>query len=308
MMNTVRLNTGAEMPVIGLGTWKSEPGKVGAAVEYALTECGYRHIDCASIYHNEKEIGGALARIFSHGGIKREDLFITSKLWNTDHAKDDAIKACKKTLTDLQLDYLDLYLMHWSIAQKPYSPLEYTMGLVKADSVSVRETWESMEELVALGLVRSIGVANFTGAMLMDLLSYASRVPAMNQIELHPYNQQARLIEYCFSKNIAVTAYSPLGSPGTLDKKKNHPVLLSDPLIGSIADTHLVSCAAVLIRWALQRKTVVIPKSINKERIKENIAAFDFELSKDDMQKIGELERRHRFVDPWEWWKIPYFD
>ncbi len=305
--NYVLLNTGAKMPIIGLGTWKSSPEKVGQAVAYALSDGGYRHVDCAAVYGNEKEIGCSLKSIFLSGKIKREDTFITSKLWNTKHAKGDVVAACKTTLVDLQLEYLDLYLMHWGIARAEEENPD-TQGMLMEKSVSVRETWEAMQELVKKGLVRAIGVANFTGAMVVDLCSYARVKPAMNQIELHPYNQQRRLVEFCQRNNIAVTAYSPLGSPGNIEGKEGEPILVEDRNVLAIAKTHGKSPAQILVRWAIQRGTIVIPKSVTPERIAENINVFDFELSAQEMELIGTLDQKHRFVDPYDWWKIPYFN
>jgi diketogulonate reductase-like aldo/keto reductase len=313
----MKLNTGALMPILGLGTWKSGLNKVKDAVIYAISECGYQHIDCAAIYCNEKEIGEAFKEVFKKNTIKREDIFITSKLWNTDHNKDNVEKACEKTLSDLNLEYLDLYLMHWGVAIPPNEkPLDNPQGrlapqldengILITEKVSIRETWEAMEKLVERGLVKAIGIANFTAPMLIDLLSYAKIKPAVNQIEIHAYLQQPELLEFCKYNNIVVTAYSPLGSPGN-SKDKGFPFLLEDNIINEITNTYNKTPAQVLIRWAIQRETVVIPKSVTPERIKENIDIFDFELSDADMKKIKELDKNLRFVDPYLWWKIPYF-
>lgn len=311
------LNTGASMPTIGLGTWKSTPDKAGLAVEYALTECGYRHIDCAAIYNNEKEIGKTFKKVFESKTRSREDVFITSKLWNTDHRKSDVRQACEATLADLNLEYLDLYLMHWGIAipahnAPPNNPSgRWTeqlneKGFLITEKISVRETWEAMQELVEIGLVRAIGVANFTAPMVIDLLSYAQIKPAVIQIELHAYLQQPELIAFCKYNNIVVTAYSPLGSPGNY-QAKGFPALVEDNTIVKIANSHNKTTAQILIRWGIQRKTVVIPKSVTPARIKENIDVFDFELSEEEMKIIKNLNRNLRFVNPCEWWKIPYF-
>jgi diketogulonate reductase-like aldo/keto reductase len=312
------LNTGAQMPQVGLGTWKSAPEEVGQAVEYALAEAGYNHIDCAAIYRNEKEIGQAFKKVFGTGARRREDVFITSKLWNTEHPRQRVRAACEKTLSDLNLEYLDLYLMHWGLAIPPYEgePTNphgrYTEqldenGFLIGEKISVRETWEAMEGLVKDGLVKAIGVANFTGPMLVDLFTYAATIPAMNQIELHPYLPQQELIDFCHSKNIAVTAYAPLGSPGN-SKPKGLPAIMEDKTIVNIAASHGKTPSQILIRWAIQRGTVVIPKSIARARIKENIQVFDFELSEPDMQAMAGLNRNLRFVNPAVWWKIPYFN
>ncbi|MDO8482496.1 MAG: aldo/keto reductase [bacterium] len=315
-MTHITLNTGAKMPFVGLGTWKAPPNEVGKAVEYALLDAGYRHIDCAAIYRNEKEIGETFAKIFSEGRVKREEVFITSKLWNTEHAKKDVLAACKLTLESLKLDYLDLYLMHWGLATAPDDTLPIKNargesldenGCLRTIPVSVRETWEAMGELVKAGLVRAIGLANFTAPMIVDLLSYAKIVPAVNQIELHPYNQQMDLVLFCQSKGIVVTAYSPLGTSGNLKDRPDEPILINDPKITAIAKAYNKSPAQILIRWAVQRNTIVIPKSLSPEHLKANIDVFNFELSPQDMADIATLDRGHRFVNPSKAWKIPYF-
>lgn len=309
-MSGIVLNNGQKMPIIGLGTWKSQKNMVGEAVEFAILECNYRHVDCASIYDNEKEIGVTFQEIFSHGKVKREEVFITSKLWNDSHAKSDVETACKKTLNDLQLDYLDLYLMHWGVASPKNlggDPVDQN-GVIISAPISIRETWEAMENLLSTGLVKAIGVANFTGPMIVDLLTYAKIVPAINQIELHPYNQQSKLVSFCKYKNIAVTAYSPLGSPANNKKQENPQKLLDDKKINYLASKYNKTAAQILIRWAIQRDTIVIPKSVTSENIKNNIDVFDFELSVDDMNEVEKLDQRHRIVDPSEWWGIPYFD
>lgn len=207
MNDVLTLHTGACMPAVGLGTWKLPPEEALKTVSYALSECGYRHVDCAAIYRSEREIGPAFAGVFADGDVTRGEVFVTSKLWMTEFAKKDVEPACRHTLKNLQLSYLDLYLMHWGIAARsdPTGPmpvrnareeaLDEHGGLVPA-KVSVRETWEAMEALVRKGLVRAIGVSNFTAPMLVDLLSYARIPPAVNQIELHPYNQQTALVEF----------------------------------------------------------------------------------------------------------------
>ncbi|MBI5733801.1 MAG: aldo/keto reductase [Candidatus Kerfeldbacteria bacterium] len=306
----ITLNTGALMPIIGLGTWRASAAEVGPAVTCALLECGYRQIDCAHIYNNEKEIGQVFKKVFSGGQLRREEVFVTSKLWNTAHAPQDVKPACQNSLRDLGLDYLDLYLMHWGVAvlaNLNSEPLDKNKVLITAQ-VSIRETWEAMEKLASSGLVKAIGVANFTGAMLLDLLSYARLKPAVNQIELHPYNAQSRLVEFCQAQGIAVTAYSPLGSPGNFKAGGKEPILLQDKTIRTIAQNHQKTPAQVLLHWAVQRQTIVIPKSVKADRLKSNIDIFDFVLSAEDMALILVLDKKLRYINPYDWWHLPYFD
>ncbi len=302
---TIALSTGASMPFVGLGTWKSVPNEAGQAVEYALTKAGYRHVDCAAAYGNEKEIGTAFDAVFKSGALRREDVFVTSKLWDTEHARKDVRAACETTLRDLRLDYLDLYLMHWAIAEPKSGHTYDEQGHLVTLKIPVRETWEAMEELVSAGLVRAIGVANFTAPLLLDLFSYAKVAPAVNQIELHPYLQQQRLVDFCRRLDVVVTAYSPLGRPGYSEMTGR---LVEDETISRIARAHQKTPPQVLLRWGIQRQTVVIPKSTHPERIRENIGVFDFELTSADMEEISGLERGQRLVDPYAWGKVPYFN
>ncbi|MEH6784125.1 MAG: aldo/keto reductase [Alcanivorax jadensis] len=302
-MKTLTFPNGDTMPQLGLGTWKSQPGEVYEAVKAAI-EMGYRHIDCAHIYGNEDEIGQALQDVFAAGTVQREDLWITSKLWNSDHAPKDVQPALETTLNNLKLDYLDLYLMHWPVALKKGVPFPQSGDdMVSLNDLPVATTWAAMEALVDNNLTRQIGVSNFSVTKLEDLVSKARLKPAMNQIELHPYLQQTAMLRFCQQQGIHLTAYSPLGSsdrPAGL-KAEDEPVLLEDPIIHDIADNHSASPAQVLIAWALQRGTAVIPKSVNPQRLQQNLAAADLTLSEDDMQAIAELDRHRRYVDGGFW-------
>lgn len=308
MNKTITLNDGNIIPTLGLGTWKSENSIVGEAVTYAITKAGYRHIDCAATYRNEEEVGEALHKAISSGSVKREDLFITSKLWNTEHHPDNVETACRKTLSDLKLDYLDLYLMHWGVAFVPADdpePLDKS-GKVRRQKVPILETWRVMESLVEKGLVKSIGVANFTAVLLNDLLAGAKIKPVINQIELHPYNAQYELVDFCMKEEVAVTAYTPLGNPSQV--KENDPILLQDEVVRNIAQAHKKTPAQVLLNWAVSRGTIAIPKSKNPKRIDENIDIFDFTLSQKEQEQLHALNKHNRIVNPSEWWGIPYFD
>ena len=298
-MNKLTFRTGGSIPAIGLGTWKAEPGEVGQAVTTAL-EAGYRHIDCAAIYRNEAEVGDALQAAFSRGIVRREDVHVTSKLWNNAHRKEDVIPALKKTLTDLQLDFLDLYLIHWPVAFR--SGLEgFPEGesdFLTPDEAPVSETWMAMLDVRQQGLIRHAGVSNFSARKLETLANEGLEPPEMNQVELHPYLQQDRLLAYCEANGILVTAYSPLGSSDRPDTMKNddEPTLLDHPEVLRIAERHGVSAAEILIAWAIARGTAVIPKSTNPDHIRSNLEAGKLTLSEQDMRQIAEMDAHYRYI------------
>lgn len=302
-MKTLQFSNGDAMPILGLGTWKSKPSEVYEAVKTAL-RLGYRHIDCARIYGNEAEIGKALSESFQEGIVTRKDLWITSKLWNDSHAPEDVEPGLAATLADLQLDYLDLFLMHWPVAlQKGASFPLSAEKMVSLDQVPLTTTWGAMEALMDRGLCRHIGVSNFSLPKLKSLTETAQSQPEMNQVERHPYLQQTPLLEFCQQNGIPMTAYSPLGSPDRPDslKAEDEPVLMADPTIVDIANRHHISPAQVLIAWAIHQGTAVIPKSVNPKRIEQNLAAANVSLSKEDMQAIAQLDRHRRYVDGSIW-------
>jgi alcohol dehydrogenase (NADP+) len=297
-MDTLTFDNGDELPMLGLGTWKSDPGEVYDAVKVAL-EAGYRHVDCAPIYGNEAEVGRALAESFDAGVVDREDVWITSKLWNDSHHPEHVRPAVEETLADLQLDALDLYLIHWPVALEPGTDLpESGDQFIPLDEVPLTETWAAMEELVDEGLVHHVGVSNFSVTKLRSLTAEADRAPEMNQIEMHPYLQQPGMLDYAEETGLHLTAYSPLGSQDRPEPMKadDEPVLMDDPTITDIADAHDASPAQVLLSWALHRGTAVIPKSVTPSHIRDNLAAAELSLTDDEMAAINDLDRERRYL------------
>ncbi len=297
-MKTLKFKNGDTMHAIGLGTWKSTGADVKKAVKDAV-DAGYRHIDTAAAYGNEEMIGEALSEIFAEGKIFREDIFITSKLWNDSHAEGQVIPALESSLKKLQLDYLDLYLIHWPVAFKngvdfPKKPSDY----LTPEEAPIIETWKQMELAKNKGLAKHIGVSNFSDIKLKDLISKATTKPEMNQVELHPLLQQDDLLAYCKSEDILVTAYSPLGSGDRAENMKgeNEPNLLEIKTIQEIARKHNASEGQVLISWHNQRGTAAIPKSTSKEHIKENFKAVSTKLDDDDIKAIANLDEHYRFI------------
>lgn len=284
MNRVVTLSSGKVMPLVGLGTWKSKPGEVAAAVQTAI-QCGYRHIDAAWVYKNEDEVGAGIKAAIDAGIVTREELFVTSKLWNDFHAAADVEKAMRETLTNLKLDYLDLYLIHWPVTGVPGETL----------TPSIQETWGAMERVQEMGLARSIGVSNFTLTRLNEMKPYAKVFPAVNQVELHPMWRQEDLVRGCAEMGVHVTAYSPLGSPDSAEMiKHTGGSLLSHPVVTAIAEATGKSAGQVLLRWGVQRGTSVIPKSVTPSRIAENAALFDWELTAEQMARLNgpEIEQQ----------------
>ncbi|KAL1616399.1 hypothetical protein SLS56_011441 [Neofusicoccum ribis] len=289
---SLKLNSGYSIPVVGLGTWQSGPNEVSNAVAAAL-KLGYRHIDAAAVYDNEGEVGEGIRQ----SGVDRKDIFITSKLWNTHHKPEDVEEALDATLKDLGTEYLDLYLIHWPVAFtkadsiKQHFPINPATEAVHVIDVPTTDTWRALEALVAKGKIRSIGVSNFTRAAIEDLLKTAKIPPAVNQIEAHPYLQQPELLAWQQAQGIVTAAYSPLGN-----NIYNLPRAVDDPVVIEIAKGLGREPAQVLVQWAVQRGTVVLPKSVTPKRIEANFQ--DFELPKEAFDKITALDRKHRYNFP----------
>lgn len=267
LQDTVKLNNGVQMPWLGLGVYLAKEGQeVVQAVKAAIRK-GYRSIDTAAAYGNEEGVGQAVREALQENKLQREDLFITSKVWNSHQGYETTLTSFHESLERLQLEYLDLFLVHWPVKEK------------------YKETWRALEKVYAEGKVRAIGVSNFQVHHLEDLLGEAKVVPAVNQIELHPYLTQQELRTYCQSKGIQVEAWSPLGQGNLLDHDT----------IKAIAGNHNKTAAQVILRWDLQSRIVTIPKSVHEERIAQNADIFDFTLTQEEMEAIDGLNRNQRF-------------
>ncbi|WVR06416.1 hypothetical protein IAU60_003447 [Kwoniella sp. DSM 27419] len=284
-----KLNTGATIPAVGLGTWQAKPGEVRGAVENAL-KCGYRHIDGALCYQNEKEVGQGI----KDSGVPRSEIFLTSKAWSSYH---DRIEEClDTTLADLGTDYLDLYLIHWPVRLAPNGT--HPLFPVKEDGSrnidwdwDMQKTWAQMEDVLAKGKVKAIGLSN-AGIPIMEHIAKTAKVtPAVNQVELHPYNPQHDFVKYCQDKGILLEAYSPLGSTSS--------PLHDDQDLAAIAKKHGVSTATVLISWSVNRGIVVLPKSVTPARIESNLKVI--KLDEEDIEKLGKIAeggKQKRFTSP----------
>lgn len=288
---------GDAMAALGVGTWKAAAGDVATAVGSAL-ELGYRHIDCAPIYGNEAEIGAALQQAFAAGDLKRDQLWVTSKLWNDCHAPEHVRPALERSLADLGLEWLDLYLIHWPVAHRHGVQMpNQASDLMSLAQLPLEATWSAMENLVQAGLVRHIGVSNCSIPKLEQLMTISRIRPELNQVERHPYLQQNDLVAFCHHHGIGFTAYAPLGSPSD----GSAAPLLADPVINAIAAAHGASAAQVLLAWGLATGTAVIPKSVRRERLESNLSAAQLQLTSAELGAIAGLDRHSRFIDGSAW-------
>jgi diketogulonate reductase-like aldo/keto reductase len=260
--STVTLRGGVQMPVLGLGVWQTPPGEETRAAVRAALEAGYRLVDTARAYRNEDDVGAAIRE----SGVPRDEVFVTTKLWNSDHGYDSTLRACDESLARLGLERLDLYLIHWPVER------------VRHDS------WRAMEKLLADGKTRAIGVSNYTIRHLDELLARAKQPPAVDQFELSPFLRQPALVEHCVKLGIQVEAYGPLVRGHKLD----HPVLRR------VAEKHRRTAAQVLVRWGLEHGFVTIPKSARPERIRENADVFGFSLDAEDLAALDGLDEGYR--------------
>ena len=298
------------LPAAGFGLWKIDKPDTADLVHAAI-EAGYRHLDSAADYGNEKEAGEGIKSALAAGLCQREELWVTSKLWNTCHRPEHVRAACEKTLSDLGLDYLDLYLIHFPIALKfvdfdvRYPPEWFfdpdaEAPRMEIDPVPLHQTWAAMEDLKASGLVKHIGVCNYNSALLHDLMAYAKQKPEVLQVEAHPYLTQERLIKLAQDYGMTVTAFSPLGALSyvSLDMATENESVLEMEAVKAAAVRLGKTPAQVVLRWGVQRGTAIIPKTARRGRLKENLALFDFELNAEEMQAISALNRNRRFNDP----------
>ncbi len=298
-----RLSNGDEIPMVGMGTFGSDhvSGEAIAEAVVGAAEVGYRHFDCASVYGNENLIGAALQRIMA-SGVAREDLWVTSKLWNDKHAEKDVIPSFQKSLSDLQLDYLDLYLVHWPFPN--FHPAHCDVTARSADAKpyiheNFMKTWRQLEKLVEMGLVRNIGTSNMTIPKLELLLRDATIKPQVNEMELHPHLQQQELFDYVCRNNMVPIGYCPLGSPNRpeRDRMPGDTVDMEDPVVLAVAKSHGIHPSAVCLKWGVQRGQVVIPMSVNPRNYLSNLKCVTTDpLTDEEMAALSKRDKNCRLV------------
>lgn len=280
---TTQLNSGYEIPLLGWGSFTLQGDKCRDATQSAV-QAGYRHIDTAVTYGNEAEVGAGLKPHLESGNVRREDLFVTTKLWSNQHARDAVVPALQESLKKLGLTYVDLFLVHWPVTDQHGPTLEPPM----------QETWEGMQDAVDRNLTRSIGVSNFSPEKIDEWFSDARIYPAVNQVEVHPHWRNDRTIQFCKDKNIHVTAYAPLSSPGNMGQFPND---LQHPAVLEVANSAGKTPAQVLLRWGLQHGGSVIPKSTSLQHQEENLGAVGWELSQDDFETISNITSQMRYFE-----------
>ncbi|CAG2109814.1 unnamed protein product [Medioppia subpectinata] len=295
---TVKLNNGVDIPIIGLGTWQSAPdGTLYKSVKLAL-DAGYRHFDCALIYENEEETGRAVNDAIKEGQVKREDLYLVSKVWLTYYTRERAQECVRKILAKFQTPYLDLALVHWPMSFKQVDDTLWPTGAdgqIIEGNIDYIEAYKGLEDCVKAGLVKSIGISNFTRDQVQRLLDATSIVPVTNQVEAHPYLAQSKLKAYCEERGVTLTAYSPLGNPGSsCNDKPDKGQLLKDPVVLRLAEKYGKNAGQILLRFQTDRGLIVVPKSVNPDRIKSNIQIFDFKLTQDEIKELEGLDRKYR--------------
>jgi len=281
-----------------LGTWQSPPdGSLYRAIRGAIDN-GYRHIDCAYAYENEEEVGKAINDAIKEGKVKREDLYVVSKLWLTFFRRDRVQVCVKKILAKLNTPYLDLCLMHWPMSFKGVDDTLVPVGPdgnVENGNIDYLEAWQGLEDCVRAGLVKSIGISNFNSQQIDRLVNAATIKPVTNQVECHPYLAQKQLKKFCEERGITLTAYSPLGNPGsTANTKADKGQLLKDPTILRLAQKYGKNVGQILLKFQAQRGVIVIPKSVNLDRIITNIQIFDFDLTPEEITELESLDRNYR--------------
>ncbi|XP_070183313.1 aldo-keto reductase family 1 member B1-like [Littorina saxatilis] len=302
---TVKLSSGYDMPMVGLGTFDLKPDSTAAAAVSASLQAGYRHFDTAWIYNTEATVGKTLNQKIRDGDVTREELFVTTKLFMT--CADRVAEAARESLDDLGLTYIDLYLIHWPMAMTVTGdvrgsigqPVAEIMKQLKPSDRDYVDTWRDMEKLVDEGLVRSIGVSNFNVHQLSRLLNTPGLRyrPVCNQIEIHPYHTNGELVECCHRTGVVPVSFSTLGRGGNYSDSRGTMTLLQDPVLTSLATKYDKTAAQVILRWCIQMNVAVIPKSSNPDRIRQNMQLFDFQLSGPDMAAISALNQNRRVWD-----------
>ncbi|KAI1277522.1 aldo/keto reductase [Xylaria sp. FL0933] len=295
--STEHNEVGIEIPSIGLGTWRSDRDKVAHAVEIAL-ESGYKHIDAALIYKNEDETGKGIQA----ADVPRDKLWVTSKLWNADHRPNEATIAVQKSIKDLGVEYLDLYLMHWPVAFVPGE------GDKIDEDTTIVDTWRAMENIARSGLARKIGISNFSKRDVETIMNVCEICPYAHEFETHPYLQQQEFVDYHKEIGVKVIAYSPLANTNPVYKgnKKLDPIL-KDPFWVDLAEKKNATVAQTVLAWGLQRDTIIIPKSTNEKHIVENLGALDISFTEAEMRDIGKQDQKARMNNPGRGWGVKLF-